>query len=312
MNIAVALILGYLAAIGVFYLFITSFPRLFNNTRKIVLILTHIIFLTAGIYNANDYGVIATPIYLWIIMANGIRFGIFYLTFSLISTVFAFSFLIITHPYWSENFLISIALLLSVFLVSFSYLSLVRSLYNANKLLDNNLKEMSYRAQHDSLTLLPNRAYFRDTLLDRIHDEGTTTGSVSLIFMDLDNFKRVNDKFGHQMGDNIIKEAANRILNIIEGKHFTARLGGDEFVVIFNNIEPIKPKVNELIKELAKPYFDKIDFITVSVGISTYIKDDSIDDEEVLFQLQKKADKAMYQAKTNGKNCFYFDIDLAS
>jgi len=307
--IGISLPLGYLASIGLFYLFIQTFPALFKSARKIVLILTHVSFLTAAIYNADEYGIVAIPLYLWVIIANGARFGMFYMLVSLISSLVALAFLVIMHPFWAKNLLIVIAILLSVLLVSFSYISLVRSLYKTNQILDNNLKEMSYKAKHDELTSLPNRAYFRNTLLQRIKDKDTRLGSISLLFIDLDNFKLVNDRFGHQMGDDVIQEAANRLLHICNEPHFSARLGGDEFVVIFDHSEPIESKLDEIILELGKPYFEKIDFITVSIGVSTYVSK-GFKDEEVMFNLQKKADLAMYESKQNGKNTFHFSDQL--
>ncbi len=303
----ISLILGYLASIGAFYLFIHTFPMALQSTRKIVLILTHIVFLTAVIYNADEYGIIAIPMYLWVIIANGTRFGLFYMALSLISSLIALSLLGMTHHFWSENPLIMTAILLSVLLVSFSYVSLMTSLYKTNQILDKNLKEMSYKAKHDELTSLPNRAYFRNTLIQRIKDKDTRLGSMSLIFIDLDNFKLVNDRFGHHMGDKVIIEAAKRIELICSAPHFSARLGGDEFVVIFHHTEPLESKLNKLITALGKPYFDEIDFITASIGVTTYASK-GFKEEEVVFDLQKKADLAMYQSKRDGKNRFHYAL----
>ncbi len=301
--IAILIPLGYSISIFVFLLFILRFPKSYRSPRKIVLTLLHIIFLTAGIYNANEYGIIASPIYLWIIIATGIRFGIFYLYFSLISSMVAIGILIAIHPYWSEQWFVSMSIMLSLVLVSLSYMSLVQQMHKSNALLNDNLKKMSHNAKHDFLTSLPNRFYFQDILLTRIKEAKKHGDGFGLIFIDLDHFKDINDKYGHQVGDDVLKEVANRIQNIGEKHHFAARLSGDEFVVICET-ETIEPILQQLLEALRQPYLNDINSLSASIGVSKYI-DEDLEDEEVAYRLKKRADQAMYKVKVNGKNNFY-------
>ena len=154
------------------------------------------------------------------------------------------------------------------------------------------LKEANYKSSHDLLTNLYNRTYFEKNAKELIKKNIP----FSVVFIDLDNFKYVNDTFGHNKGDEILKSTADILRKNLKGKDIIARFGGDEFVVA----------VVECNKECAKKMFDKIkeeidyffkDYnVTASIGIAYFPE---IKDYE---ELIKKADENMYKSKKSGKN----------
>jgi diguanylate cyclase (GGDEF)-like protein/PAS domain S-box-containing protein len=163
-----------------------------------------------------------------------------------------------------------------------------------------------YQSTHDSLTGLPNRIL----LVDRTHQAILQAKRYNLLtgflLLDVDNFKQVNDTFGHKMGDALLKVVAKRLQSSIRESDTVTRLGGDEFVILLNaqssqdNIEEITEK---LIKNFSQPcqIEDQEIITTVSIGISVYPKDGQDYDE-----LMKNADVALYHAKEMGRNTFEF------
>ncbi|RAK19218.1 PAS domain S-box-containing protein/diguanylate cyclase (GGDEF)-like protein [Anoxybacillus vitaminiphilus] len=162
-------------------------------------------------------------------------------------------------------------------------------------------KKIKYQAYHDALTDLPNRRYLIEKLKSELKKAEKHGGQVAILYLDLDNFKNINDSFGHAMGDLLLKSVAQR-LTVIHPSCFIARLGGDEFAVLFSGDIP---DLNELayttIQTLRQPFMleNKEVFVTTSVGISIYPKDSN--NEMTLIQ---HADMAMYDAKKKGKNQF--------
>lgn len=180
----------------------------------------------------------------------------------------------------------------------------------------------------DRTTNLPNREYFRNELLQAIKTAQENDGMGALLFLDLYGFKRVNDTFGHEFGDRLLRQFAERLSNFLDkqAKHsdalishkdrkdqtnFFSRLGGDEFTILCRTIET-KKDAEELAKNaiaiMEEPFYaDEIEVkLGVSVGISFFPRDD-----ESHQTVMKHADMAMYQAKRLGKNTFQvFDDEL--
>lgn len=162
------------------------------------------------------------------------------------------------------------------------------------------------QANYDALTELPNRRLFNDRLLQSLKKADRENSLVALIFIDLDHFKEVNDSLGHEIGDQLLVEAASRIKACIRGSDTVARLGGDEFTVILPNIENKLNIVNiaqNIINQLSTSFsiLGHKCYISASIGISVYPNDG-----ENVETLLKRADKAMYQAKHAGRNCYRF------
>ena len=173
-----------------------------------------------------------------------------------------------------------------------------------------NLEEsLSHRAFHDDLTGLPNRALLMDRLahaLSRAGDTGrggTPSGGIALLFMDLDNFKHVNDSLGHGAGDRLLVEVAMRLGSCVRPGDTVARLGGDEFVVLledFDGGEQATDVADRVAGELGPPF--SLDgrevFVTASIGVVVISGDADADPQDIL----RSADVAMYRAKDGGKD----------
>lgn len=157
-------------------------------------------------------------------------------------------------------------------------------------------------ANHDRLTGLPNRTMFATVLEHSLHQAKRQATQSHLMMLDLDGFKKVNDKYGHSAGDYVLVEVGKRIQSIIRDSDFVARLGGDEFGIILMNIvkdEDAKIIASKLIASINKNIIYKGNVLSVgaSIGIAKYPKDAKNEGE-----LQDKADAAMYEAKKLGKN----------
>jgi diguanylate cyclase (GGDEF)-like protein len=161
---------------------------------------------------------------------------------------------------------------------------------------------MSTKAEHDFLTGLPNRALLADRLAQSIEMALRHGKKVALMFLDLDNFKEINDSLGHAMGDALLQSVANRLQACVRGSDTVSRYGGDEFVVLLAEVTMTHDAVivaDKLIKAMVEPHL--VDshqiHVTVSIGIAL-CPDDSDGADSLLAQ----ADAAMYSAKRGGRN----------
>jgi diguanylate cyclase (GGDEF)-like protein/PAS domain S-box-containing protein len=171
------------------------------------------------------------------------------------------------------------------------------------------LQRLTYQATHDYLTDLPNRSLLFDRLYQAITRAHRTGKSVAILFLDLDNFKKVNDQLGHSGGDNLLKMVGKRLKEACRSGDTVARLGGDEFVVLLEELTDLRvtATVADKFIHLLEPPFSVAGndfFITGSIGISVYPKDGTGVDE-----LMKNADIAMYEAKKSGRNNYLFFSD---
>jgi diguanylate cyclase (GGDEF)-like protein len=165
---------------------------------------------------------------------------------------------------------------------------------------------LNYLAQYDPLTGVPNRQFFHDQL-NRATARAQRLGTkVALLFLDLDQFKIVNDTLGHHAGDQLLREAARRLSSVIRSGDVLARLGGDEFAIMAESVDSIRDTeamAQGLLNAIDRPF--EVDgrsiVVTTSIGITIFPNDHS--DTTMLV---KNADIAMYQAKEQGRNNFKF------
>ncbi len=163
-----------------------------------------------------------------------------------------------------------------------------------------------HQAHFDALTDLPNRFLSLDRLDHAIREARRSGECVALLFLDLDDFKKINDSLGHEVGDQVLIEAAGRLRASVRSGDTVGRLGGDEFVVLLgglNDAADALPVVDNLMTRLREPYrLDGRELVmSVSIGIAAYPQDG--DD---VSELLRKADSAMYHAKGQGRNAFSF------
>lgn len=167
-------------------------------------------------------------------------------------------------------------------------------------------EQLSYQAYYDSLTGLENRNQLEHNLARLMESAKRNRQSFAVFFLDLDRFKFINDTFGHDAGDCVLKTIANRLTNLTRKSDIVARLGGDEFVLVLTelyNLEAAASFAESLITVLQEPIQLKENefFVSASIGISFYPADGS--DYNSLI---KNADLALYQAKAKGRNNYQF------
>ncbi len=166
--------------------------------------------------------------------------------------------------------------------------------------------QLKHQASYDMLTGLPNRRLFDDKLKEEVNKAKRTGENVSLLFIDLDRFKEVNDTLGHHQGDQILIEAANRIQLCMRESDSLARMGGDEFVIALSGVTEMSQLgriAQSIISAIRKPFVleNQVSYLTASIGIANYPSDTN-----TIEGLISAADQAMYAAKQRGRNGFSF------
>jgi diguanylate cyclase (GGDEF)-like protein/PAS domain S-box-containing protein len=170
---------------------------------------------------------------------------------------------------------------------------------------------IQFLAHHDPLTRLPNRITLIDRLQFVLNTARRQDKLVGILFVDLDNFKTINDSLGHHAGDELLKRVAQRLQATIRGNDLVGRLSGDEFVVVLTEIvtpEDVAPAAEKILSALGEPFSveGQVFAISASIGISVYPRDGDAAD-----RLIRNADVAMYLAKERGRNNFqYFTPSL--
>jgi len=176
------------------------------------------------------------------------------------------------------------------------------------QLIEEKVRHIAY---HDSLTGLPNRVLLKDRIQQALSQAKRHNYYGAVLFLDLDNFKNINDTLGHHIGDRILKETSARIKGILRVEDTMSRIGGDEFVILLPKLQPDEDSTtvsaslvaDKIHKILTQPFnmIEKKLYTSTSIGITLFSKDDdNIDD------LLKNADTAMYQAKNDGRSCTHF------
>lgn len=159
-------------------------------------------------------------------------------------------------------------------------------------------------AHLDALTNLPNRLSLNSLMHDAMLSSREGDYLLAVCFLDLDGFKQVNDRFGHQVGDKLLNAAARRMKKVIRERDEVIRLAGDEFVLLLGDIsleETLDMSIDRILQSISAPFMIDGDNVTVSasIGVSIFPTDGTVSNE-----LVAHADTAMYQAKRKGKNCW--------
>jgi diguanylate cyclase (GGDEF)-like protein/PAS domain S-box-containing protein len=176
---------------------------------------------------------------------------------------------------------------------------------------EQNAEKLKRLADLDSLTGLPNLRVGRDRLIREIVLAKRNKNQFALLFIDLDGFKDINDNYGHEVGDCVLKVVSKRIAQSLRDVDTVARVGGDEFIVIISPVESrqaiatVSQKVIDTVAEPIQAVEEKT-YLGASIGIALY-PDDALHADELL----KLADQAMYRVKHSGKNSFCFINDVA-
>lgn len=166
--------------------------------------------------------------------------------------------------------------------------------------------KMAYLAQHDFLTNLPNRALLNDRISQSIEIAKRDDVQLAILFIDIDNFKQINDSLGHEIGDAILQSVAQRLTSCVRSSDTISRLGGDEFVILLReekNATDAAATAEKILAALHTPHcIQKNDiYLSASIGISIYPMD-GLNAETLI----KSADIAMYQVKNSSKSNYQF------
>jgi len=170
---------------------------------------------------------------------------------------------------------------------------------------------IQFLAHHDTLTHLPNRALLMDRLQVLLSSARRQGSLIGILFIDLDNFKTINDSLGHFAGDELLKRVASRLQSCLRGADMVGRLGGDEFVVVVTDLakaEDIAPVCEKISEAISEPFSleEQILSVSGSIGIAVFPKDGETPDT-----LIRNADAAMYLAKDRGRSNYqYFTPSL--
>jgi diguanylate cyclase (GGDEF)-like protein/PAS domain S-box-containing protein len=165
-------------------------------------------------------------------------------------------------------------------------------------------ERLAYMAHYDPLTELPNRSLFFDRLAQAFAVARRNVLGFSLLYLDLDDFKPINDTFGHDAGDQVLRDIARRLRDLVRESDTVARMGGDEFVVLLHGIGKVRDAeavAEKIIAELAPPFEIAGHSIRISASIGVAIYPQHGGDAETLINA---ADNAMYEAKRCGRNTF--------
>ncbi|BBP02046.1 EAL domain-containing protein [Sulfuriferula nivalis] len=172
------------------------------------------------------------------------------------------------------------------------------------------MSAVRWQAGHDVLTNLPNRALLNDRFILTLSNARRSNTLTAVCLLDLDDFKPINDTYGHEAGDAVLIEVARRLSMVIRGEDTAARLGGDEFVLLINDlhdVDEIEIAMCRILAAIAQPY--KIGNVAVTVSASLGVTVYPLDDVDA-DTLMRHADQAMYQAKIGGRNRYHlFDVD---
>jgi len=164
---------------------------------------------------------------------------------------------------------------------------------------------LQHMIHYDALTLLPNRVLLADRFTQALAHSKRLESQLAVCFLDLDDFKPINDLYGHVIGDDLLIEVAQRIKSIVRDEDTASRLGGDEFVLLLGDITKFsqcEQLLNRLLASLSQPFqINELSLtISASIGVTVYPADNSD-----LDTLMRHADQAMYQAKQLGRNQYY-------
>ncbi len=299
----VGLALGYALFSVAYYRWIAGRPLCCRWRRYLVILLdlgmTGYLCYLFGIGGLGFYAV-----FLWIIIGNGLRFGPHYLAIA--TAVGTLSFLLAT---WLSGALdaqpgIVLGLVLGLLMMPRFFLAMIHRLADANRLLASKKAEAEYQASHDTLTGLPNRALLESMLAHSLSQARREDTRLAIVFVDLDNFKAINDNFGHAAGDELLQGIAHCLKGRLRASDTVARLGGDEFIVLLEDCgDPagVAAIVDQLFGCSGRYYRigHHETYVTWSSGVAVFPSDGT--DGSTLI---KNADTAMYQAKAAGINQF--------
>jgi diguanylate cyclase (GGDEF)-like protein len=237
----------------------------------------------------------------------GLRFGRHYLWFATAIAVGGMLVNLAASPYWQANLLFGGTIIFGMLATSTNTAMLLRRISHGNRRVAEKMDEVAQLAGRDPLTRLPNRLYFRERLTQALAAAARSGSPLALLLFDIDGFKSVNDSLGHEAGDRVLQEIANRIAVHVRQSDTFARWGGDEFVILMEGVGDRADAVR--VAEMVIRVVQEVDLFSearvgASIGICTHAlrADERPNPDELL----RRCDRAMYEAKRAGKGCYRF------
>ena len=273
------------------YLFILRFPHFGVKLRKLFIISLDLIMLTISIVIIGQVGLFLLPLYILIVMESGISFGFVYFYFSLILSSISWVILVLYSDYWQTHSDTVAIFAITTFLIPLVYLKQMMNMHQKQESLNEKLENTTQEANYDTLTGLPNRKSYDEYMKQLLKEREF----FALLFIDLNKFKMINDTYGHDVGDEVLREVSKRLTHSIEDDDMLARLGGDEFVIITKRKKVFLAKFLEKLEQITigKHTVGGVSvLIELSIGVSLFP-----DDSKSETFLRKYADEAMYSAK---------------
>jgi len=289
----------------IYYIYMQYYPYVYQKERLIIAIFIDTFFTAYMMYLVGSMSAYYAGAFLWFSVAYGMRYGKEIAYISYVAVLFAWLVLMNVSPFWLQEKAFAIGWLITFIVLPLYNFKLVEALHSNVEKLHALADKSEHMATHDRLTGLKNRYAFDEELHHFIDDYYHNGEKFALFFIDLDAFKNINDRYGHDIGDRVLKEAAKRLVHVIAN---TYRLGGDEFVAVakYRSDEELKNIAKNLLFNLTLPCKNGEVYLAASIGISRYP-----DDGESEFDIKKRADEAMYHAKQSGKNRYFFYSDVA-
>jgi diguanylate cyclase (GGDEF)-like protein len=236
-------------------------------------------------------------LYLWVDIGNGARYGLVNQYISTMVSLVGFGIVIHQNSFWLSHPAVAYGLWLGILMVPLYVMVFRRRLQTANQELQAAYLEMKSLAVRDSLTGLPNRSFLYERLNQAIADARRFRRSFTVLYLDIDNFKTINDTFGHPAGDTALQKVGAILRAMTRQGDTVARMGGDEFVILLSEISIADARhIADAIRDAIGAQAGQCP-MTTSIGMATY--PECAEETQTLIRC---ADEALYAAKRRGKN----------
>ena len=239
----------------------------------------------------------------------GLRFGRQYLFLATAIAALGMAVNLTVSPYWHGNLLFGGTIIFGLIANTVNAAILLGRIASGNRQLAEKVEEVSRLAWQDQLTKLPNRPYFRDRLAQMLATAARSGRQVALLLFDIDGFKAVNDTLGHEAGDRLLREIAERVGRRVRQADTFARVGGDEFVIlldIFRDQSDAIPVAETVVTEIAEIGTFAGQGLRVGASVGIACSGSVAGRERIADELLIRADRAMYEAKRAGKGRYRF------